>query len=277
MTPRRPGCLRAPLAAARRAARRPTAPSPRSIVAGRGPGPEGRPVRVDSDEHPRADTTLEALAKLKPIVRPGGTVTAGNASGVNDGAAAMILASAEAAEQARADAASRASSAWRSPACRRASWASARCRRSTSSSSGSGVKVADFDVDRAERGLRQPGAGLPARNSALPTTPSTSTRTAARSRSAIRSACPAPGSPATRAASSTAAAAATRSRRCASASGRAWRWRSSAPEPGAPSWIFGGLAQVRPEEHPGCRARGAGAPQVLLDCLRVHGGAGRLL
>ena len=48
---------------------------------------------VDRDEHPRAETTLEALATLKPIVRPDGTVTAGNASGVNDGAAAMIIAS----------------------------------------------------------------------------------------------------------------------------------------------------------------------------------------
>jgi 3-oxoadipyl-CoA thiolase len=50
------------------------------------------------DEHPRPETTLEALAKLPPIVRPAGTVTAGNASGVNDGAAALILASARAAE-----------------------------------------------------------------------------------------------------------------------------------------------------------------------------------
>jgi 3-oxoadipyl-CoA thiolase len=57
------------------------------------------PVRVDKDEHPRADTTLDTLAKLKPIVRPGGTVTAGNASGVNDGAAALILASATATER----------------------------------------------------------------------------------------------------------------------------------------------------------------------------------
>jgi 3-oxoadipyl-CoA thiolase len=56
-------------------------------------------VDVDKDEHPRPDTTLEALAKLKPIVRAGGTVTAGNASGVNDGAAALLLASAEAAEK----------------------------------------------------------------------------------------------------------------------------------------------------------------------------------
>ncbi len=56
-------------------------------------------VRVERDEHPRADTTLENLTKLKPFVRSDGTVTAGNASGVNDGAAALILASAEAAEK----------------------------------------------------------------------------------------------------------------------------------------------------------------------------------
>jgi 3-oxoadipyl-CoA thiolase len=56
------------------------------------------PVVVDKDEHPRA-TSVEALAKLKPIVRTGGTVTAGNASGVNDGSAAMIVASEEAAKR----------------------------------------------------------------------------------------------------------------------------------------------------------------------------------
>ena len=54
---------------------------------------------VDTDEHPRADTTIESLAKLKPIVRPDGTVTAGNASGVNDGSAAMIIASEAAARR----------------------------------------------------------------------------------------------------------------------------------------------------------------------------------
>jgi 3-oxoadipyl-CoA thiolase len=59
------------------------------------PGKAG-PTTVDKDEHPRPETTLEGLAKLKPIVRPDGTVTAGNASGVNDGAAAIILASEEA-------------------------------------------------------------------------------------------------------------------------------------------------------------------------------------
>ena len=54
---------------------------------------KGRETIVDTDEHLRPDTTIEALAKLKPIVRADGTVTAGNASGVNDGAAAMIIAS----------------------------------------------------------------------------------------------------------------------------------------------------------------------------------------
>jgi 3-oxoadipyl-CoA thiolase len=54
---------------------------------------------VSKDEHPRADTSLEALAKLKPAFRTPGTITAGNASGVNDGAAAMILASEDAAKQ----------------------------------------------------------------------------------------------------------------------------------------------------------------------------------
>src|SRR6201985_3705443 len=66
------------------------------IVPVEAPGGKAGPVTVDKDEHPRPDTTLEGLAKLKPIVRNPGTVTAGNASGVNDGAAAMILASAAA-------------------------------------------------------------------------------------------------------------------------------------------------------------------------------------
>ena len=62
------------------------------------PRRKGDPVVVSRDEHPR-QTSLEALAKLKPIVRPDGTVTAGNASGVNDGAAAVIIASAKAVER----------------------------------------------------------------------------------------------------------------------------------------------------------------------------------
>jgi 3-oxoadipyl-CoA thiolase len=69
------------------------------IVPVEAPGGKAGPIKVDKDEHPRPDTTLEALAKLKPFARNPGTVTAGNASGVNDGAAAMILASAEAAKR----------------------------------------------------------------------------------------------------------------------------------------------------------------------------------
>ena len=62
------------------------------------PQRKGDPIIVDRDEHPR-ETTVEKLAALKPIVRPGGTITAGNASGVNDGAAALIIASKEAVEK----------------------------------------------------------------------------------------------------------------------------------------------------------------------------------
>ena len=54
---------------------------------------KGDPVIVDKDEHPRAGSTIEGLAKLRPIVRVDGTITAGNASGINDGACAMLIAS----------------------------------------------------------------------------------------------------------------------------------------------------------------------------------------
>jgi 3-oxoadipyl-CoA thiolase len=57
---------------------------------------QGASTVVNKDEHPRPDTTLEGLAALKPIVRPTGTITAGNAAGINDGACAMLLASEEA-------------------------------------------------------------------------------------------------------------------------------------------------------------------------------------
>jgi 3-oxoadipyl-CoA thiolase len=68
------------------------------LVAVEIPQRRGDPVIVDQDEHPRV-TSMESLAKLKPIVRPDGTVTAGNASGVNDGAAAIIITSEEAAKR----------------------------------------------------------------------------------------------------------------------------------------------------------------------------------
>jgi 3-oxoadipyl-CoA thiolase len=63
------------------------------IVPVASPGGRAGPIVVDTDEHPRPDTTMETLAKLKNFVREPGTLTAGNSSGVNDGAAAMILAS----------------------------------------------------------------------------------------------------------------------------------------------------------------------------------------
>lgn len=59
-------------------------------------GKKGTEITISQDEHPRPGSTIDALAKLKPIVKPNGTVTAGNSSGVNDGAAALLLASGEA-------------------------------------------------------------------------------------------------------------------------------------------------------------------------------------
>ena len=60
------------------------------------PQRKGDPVVFNQDEHPRSSTTLDNLTKLKPIVKPDGTITAGNASGINDGAAALLIASDEA-------------------------------------------------------------------------------------------------------------------------------------------------------------------------------------
>jgi acetyl-CoA C-acetyltransferase/3-oxo-5,6-didehydrosuberyl-CoA/3-oxoadipyl-CoA thiolase len=67
---------------------------PASVPGGR----RGEMVAVEQDEHPRADTTLEALAKLRPAFAKDGSVTAGNASGINDGAAALLVTSAERAQ-----------------------------------------------------------------------------------------------------------------------------------------------------------------------------------
>jgi acetyl-CoA acyltransferase len=63
------------------------------------PQKKGELTLVATDEHPRPDTTLEALAKLKGVVKPDGTVTAGNASGVNDGSCALLIASEDAAQK----------------------------------------------------------------------------------------------------------------------------------------------------------------------------------
>jgi acetyl-CoA C-acetyltransferase len=63
------------------------------------PGRKGETKLFDTDEHPRPDTSLEKLAALKPSFKPDGTVTAGNASGLNDGASAVVLMTRERAEQ----------------------------------------------------------------------------------------------------------------------------------------------------------------------------------
>ena len=126
------------------------------------PKRKGDPVVVDKDEHPRGDTTLEQLAKLPTPFRKDGTVTAGNASGVNDGSAALIVASEEAVRKFGLEA--------HRPRARRR-----RCRRRAAHHghrAGSGHEEAlraarpqadGFRRDRAERGLRQPGHRGPAR------------------------------------------------------------------------------------------------------------------
>jgi acetyl-CoA C-acetyltransferase len=63
------------------------------------PQRKGNPIVIDTDEGPRADTTMEALAKLRPAFKEGGTVTAGNASSINDGAAAVVVTSKAAADK----------------------------------------------------------------------------------------------------------------------------------------------------------------------------------
>ena len=71
----------------------------REIVPVAVPQKKGDPKMVTTDEHPRPDTSIEMLAKLKGVVKADGTVTAGNASGLNDGACAILLASAAAVDQ----------------------------------------------------------------------------------------------------------------------------------------------------------------------------------
>jgi len=63
------------------------------------PQKKGDTLLFSVDEHPRPDTTMEALSKLKPVVKSDGTITAGNASGINDGACALVLASESAAKR----------------------------------------------------------------------------------------------------------------------------------------------------------------------------------
>jgi 3-oxoadipyl-CoA thiolase len=69
------------------------------IIPVRIPQRRGDPVVIDTDEHPRPDTTLESLARLPPVFKKNGTVTAGNSSGINDGAAALLVVSSERGEE----------------------------------------------------------------------------------------------------------------------------------------------------------------------------------
>ena len=91
------------------------------------PQPKGDPVTIHADEGPRPDTTLERLARLRPVFREGGSVTAGNSSQINDGAACVVVASEERARELGREPLARivaaASPAWTPP-----TWASARCR-----------------------------------------------------------------------------------------------------------------------------------------------------
>ena len=95
-------------------------------------GGKAGPVKVDKDEHPRPTPRSSSSPSCKTPFRNPGTVTAGNASGVNDGAAAMIIASRSGGEGAWPDAARAHSRHGVGRRCRRASWASARCRRRAS-------------------------------------------------------------------------------------------------------------------------------------------------
>ncbi len=89
---------------------------------------KGDALLVNTDEHLRPHTTLEALAKLKPVTRADGSITAGNASGINDGACALLIAS-ETAVQQHGLARKPALSAWPWPGSRHALWATAPWRR----------------------------------------------------------------------------------------------------------------------------------------------------
>ena len=131
------------------------------IVAVAAPGGKAGPIMVDKDEHPRPETTLEDLAKLKPIVRNPGTVTAGNASGVNDGAAAMILASEAAVKKHGPDAAG----AHPRPRLGRRAAADHGHRPGAGDAQADGTAAPDdrrFRPDRTQRSLRLAGHRLPA-------------------------------------------------------------------------------------------------------------------
>ena len=95
-------------------------------------GKRGKTTIVDTDEHVRPEVSLEDMAKLRPAFAKDGTVTAGNASGVNDAAAAVVLASESFVREQRPAPRWPGWSGTRTRASSRGSWAWARCRRSAS-------------------------------------------------------------------------------------------------------------------------------------------------
>ena len=148
-----------------------------------------RDVVFAADEGPRRDTSPEALAKLRPAFHATGTVTAGNSSQTSDGAAAVIVTSAAYAPRARPDAAG----AVRRVRHRRRRARTIRHRTGAGRPESAQARRPDARSDgpgRAQRGVRRAGAGLP--EGAADRSRIGSTSTAARSRSAIRSAAPAP-------------------------------------------------------------------------------------
>ena len=120
----------------------------------------GEPVTVEADEGPRADTSLEKLGRLRPAFREGGTVTAGNASTLNDGAACLVLASARASRGARRRARWRGSSRSASPASTPPTWGSARSPAIRRALDAAGPDARRHRPGRDQRGVRRPGARL---------------------------------------------------------------------------------------------------------------------
>ena len=191
------------------------------------PQRKGDPIEFTEDEGIRANTTAESLAGLKPAFRKDGTITAGSASQISDGACAVVVMNKAEGRGAGADLAVR----------------DRRARRGR----GPGLDAAEPARQRDQEGDRQGGhhrstsstssrSTRHSRRSRWPrprswaSTPTRSTSTAAPSRSAIRSACRAPGSPCTPRLSWHDAARATPSRRCAAPAARATRWSCAGPE-----------------------------------------------
>ena len=109
------------------------------------PQPKGDPVTVHADEGPRPDTSLERLARLRPVFREGGSVTAGNSSQINDGAACVVVASEERARELGREPLARVVAAAR-PASIPPTWGSARCRRRARRSSAPASSSKDIDL-----------------------------------------------------------------------------------------------------------------------------------